>query len=54
MVTKNTPKKAATKTSNSKVTASATDYKANVEKFKESVLNHLRTTIGTSPAKASK
>lgn len=54
MVTKNTPKKAATKTCNSKVTASATDYKANVEKFKESVLNHLRTTIGTSPAKASK
>ena len=54
MVTKNTPKKAATKTSNSKVTASSTSYKANVEKFKESVLNHLRTTIGTSPAKASK
>lgn len=54
MVTKNTPKKAATKTCNSKVTASATDYKANVEKFKESVLNHLRTTIGTSPAKANK
>lgn len=54
MVTKNTPKKAATKTSSSKVTVSATDYKANVEKFKESVLNHLRTTIGTSPAKASK
>lgn len=54
MVTKNTPKKAATKTCNSKVTASATDYKANVEKFKESVLNHLRTTIGTSPSKASK
>lgn len=53
MVTKSTPKKTTTQ-SNAVKAAPAADYKQNVAKFKESVLNHLRTTIGTSPAKASK
>ncbi|MBQ2382363.1 MAG: glycogen phosphorylase, partial [Succinivibrio sp.] len=53
MVTKSTPKKTTTQ-SNAVKAAPAADYKQNVAKFKDSVLNHLRTTIGTSPAKASK
>ncbi|WP_406030650.1 glycogen/starch/alpha-glucan phosphorylase [Succinivibrio sp.] len=53
MVTKSTPKKTTTQ-SNAVKAAPVADYKQNVAKFKESVLNHLRTTIGTSPAKASK
>lgn len=53
MVTKSTPKKTTTQ-SNAVNAAPAVDYKQSVAKFKDSVLNHLRTTIGTSPAKASK
>ena len=53
MVTKSTPKKTTTQ-SNAVKAAPAADYKQSVAKFKDSVLNHLRTTIGTSPAKASK
>ncbi len=53
MVTKSTPKKTTTQ-SNAVKAVPAADYKQSVAKFKDSVLNHLRTTIGTSPAKASK
>ncbi|MDY5324389.1 MAG: glycogen/starch/alpha-glucan phosphorylase [Succinivibrio sp.] len=61
MVTKiNTTKKTAsvkkptTSTKTTAVKATSTTNKASVEAFKQSVLNHLRTTIGTSPEKASK
>ena len=52
-------KATATKATAAKATATAkatvpADYKAQVASFKEKVLNHLRTTIGTSPEKASK
>ncbi|MGN0916462.1 MAG: glycogen/starch/alpha-glucan phosphorylase [Succinivibrio sp.] len=45
------PKAAAAKASTAKATSA---YKEQVEQFKNSVVNHLRTTIGTSAAKASK
>ena len=61
MVTKSTPtkktasvKKPTTSTKTTAVKATSTTNKASVEAFKQSVLNHLRTTIGTSPEKASK
>ena len=61
MVTKSTPtkktasvKKPTTSTKTTAVKATSTTNKASVEVFKQSVLNHLRTTIGTSPEKASK
>lgn len=53
MVVKNTQKKTVAKTCNSNVPATS-DYASKVEAFKGAVLNHLRTTIGTSPEKASK
>lgn len=61
MVTKSTPtkktaseKKPTTSTKTTALKATSTTNKAGVEAFKQSVLNHLRTTIGTSPEKASK
>lgn len=61
MVTKSAPtkktasvKKPASSTKTTAVKATSTTNKASVEAFKQSVLNHLRTTIGTSPEKASK
>lgn len=61
MVTKSTPtkktaseKKPTTSTKTTALKATSTTNKASVEAFKQSVLNHLRTTIGTSPEKASK
>lgn len=61
MVTKSTPtkktasvKKPTTSIKTTAVKATSTTNKASVEAFKQSVLNHLRTTIGTSPEKASK
>lgn len=61
MVTKSAPtkkvasvKKPASSTKTTAVKATSTTNKAGVEAFKQSVLNHLRTTIGTSPEKASK
>ena len=61
MVTKSAPtkkvasvKKLASSTKTTAVKATSTTNKASVEAFKQSVLNHLRTTIGTSPEKASK
>ncbi len=61
MVTKSAPtkktaseKKPTTSTKTTAVKATSTTNKASVEAFKQSVLNHLRTTIGTSPEKASK
>lgn len=61
MVTKSTPtkktasvKKPTTSTKTTAVKATSTTNNASVEAFKQSVLNHLRTTIGTSPEKASK
>ena len=61
MVTKSAPTKKtasvkmpASSTKTTAVKATSTTNKASVEAFKQSVLNHLRTTIGTSPEKASK
>lgn len=61
MVTKSAPtkktaseKKPTTSTKTTALKATSTTNKAGVEAFKQSVLNHLRTTIGTSPEKASK
>ena len=61
MITKSAPtkktasvKKPASSTKTTAVKATSTTNKASVEAFKQSVLNHLRTTIGTSPEKASK